>query len=438
MKHDNANDPAPSFNYRRPAIAGTTLIVLLIGGIIGWAYSTRIAGAVIASGAIMVEGKPKSIQHLDGGIVKEIHVMAGDRVERGQTLMELDGSTVAATLAIYKGRLAEAIVRKARLLAELEDKDEFDPPADPDDVLTERDFADVIVQQTALIKARRTTRLGQLDQLDEKIRQFENQIEGTEGLIYEKTNQVDAFEEDRVGVDSLVKQQWAAKSRLTALERAQADLRGQIAEHRAEIARIRNSISEVRISKLQIEREFREKVIEEIEKTDSSIHELRQQTSTTVQQLRRISIKAPVAGIVHELSVFTIGGVVQPGQTVMQVIPVSDRSEIELRVDTRSVDEVFVGQRVFVRFPAFHQRTTPQLEGEITGLSPSSVVDENTGYSFYRATVAIADEEMSALDGKKLIPGMPVEALIPTTERTVLSYLVKPLVDQVEHAFREE
>lgn len=135
---------------------------------------------------------------------------------------------------------------------------------------------------------------------------------------------------------------------------------------------------------------------------------------------------------------FTIGGVVQPGQTVMQVIPVSDRNEIELRVDTRAIDEVFVGQRVFVRSPAFHQRTTSQLEGEITELSPSSLVDENTGYSFYRAKVTITDEEMSVLEGKKLIPGMPAEALIQTTERTVLSYLVNPLVDQVEHAFREE
>lgn len=225
---------------------------------------------------------------------------------------------------------------------------------------------------------------------------------------------------------------------MIALERAKSDMRGQIAEHRAEIARVENSISETKITKLQLNREFKEKVIAEIEEIQTKIEELAQQLVATRKQLSRIDIKAPVSGIIHELSLHTIGGVVQPGQVLMQIIEQKGEFEIELNIDTVSVDQVFVGQGVVIRFPAFHQRTTPQLEGSIKTVSPTSVVDEKTGMAFYRATVDLPVAELQKLGSKELIPGMPVEGVVATEERTVLAYLTKPITDNLIYVFREE
>ena len=201
---------------------------------------------------------------------------------------------------------------------------------------------------------------------------------------------------------------------------------------------MQNSISETRIAKLQVDREFRERVVSEIEKNDARVDELRQQLEATRKQLARVAIRAPVAGIIHELSLYTVGGVVQPGQTVMQIIPQNGEHEIELNLDTLSIDQVYIGQRAIVRFPSFHQRTTPELNGAVGSVSPSSVIDEKTGAAFYRVVVVIDEREMDVLDGKKLIPGMPVEAFFPTNSRTIMSYLVKPLTDHLMHVFREE
>jgi len=429
---------APILNFKRPMRISILALAVLLGGIFTWSYTSKIAGAVIASGSVVVKGKPKSIQHLDGGIISVINVADGDRVKVRQPLIELDDTTISANLTIYRGRLKDTLIRKSRLLAELESRSDFDVPLDLIEKLRLGEVKTTLAQQKALMSARRLTREGQLAQLDEKINQFKNQISGVNALIREKKLQIDAFAQEHEAMSKLVRQGLAKKSQYLSLVRSQADMRGQIAEHKAEIARILNSISETKISKLQIVREFREKVVTEIEQLDTKSDELRQQIQATEKQLARVVIKSPVTGIVHELSVFTISGVVRPGQVLMQIIPSGDELEIELRVDTRSIDQIHINQKAIVRFPAFHQRTTPELDGKIAAISPTSVVDEKLGISFYRVLVAISDIEMARLGKRKVIPGMPVEAFIPTTERTVLTYLLKPFTDQLYHAFREE
>ena len=428
----------PNINHQRPVVFGLFALVLLLGGVAAWGSLAKISGAVIATGAVVVEGKPKSIQHLDGGIVTKIHISPGDQVSEEKVLIELDDTNIRANLAIYKTRLRDALMRNERLLAELNTSETFVLSKTITDAYQLDNLESSLRQQKTFMLARKETRQSQLLQLDEKIQQFENQITGVENLIEEKTVQIKTFEDETISVRKLVARQLAAKSRLMALDRSRSDMRGQLAEHLSEIARIRNSISETRIAKLQLNQEFREKVMAEIEQIEPKIDELKQQISATSQQLRRVRIKAPVSGTIHELNLFTIGGVVQPGQVLMQIIPNTGKHEIELNMDTQSIDQVYIGQTAIVRFPAFHQRTTPELQGKILSLSPSSVVDEKTGVAFFRVAVGIDDEEMSKLDGKVLIPGMPIEAVIPTEQRTVLSYLVKPLSDQLVHAFREE
>ena len=428
----------PNMNYRKPAFIAWFAIIVLVGGGTAWAALFNITGAIIATGSVIVQGKPKSIQHLDGGIVKAIHVKSGDLVEADDVLVELDDTSIRANLVIYKTRLRDVLVRATRLKAELEGKDKFDRPHKLAGLLDLGDLTASMTQQRAFQEARRLTREAQLEQLNEKIKQFGNQIDGLEGLIREKALQIGMFREERDSLNILVQQKLTPRSRIMALDRSEADLRGQLAEHRAEIARVLNSISETKLSKIQLDRQFREKVIDELDQAETRIDELRQQLEATTKQLSRVAIKSPSDGIVHELSLFTVGGVVQPGQVIMQIIPQTDAHEIELSVATTEIDQLFVGQEATIRLPAFNQKDTPELTGKVSIISPSSVVDEQSGFPFYRVIVHLEEDQLARLGHKKLVSGMPVEAFVTREERSVLSFLIKPLTDQVNRTFREE
>ena len=426
-------------NFYRPAVIGLALVAVLIGAGITWAALAKVSGAVMASGTVGVSGKPKTIQHLDGGIVERIDVVQGQRVKKGEELVVVDDKTVLANLIIYRGRLRDLLVRKQRLFAELEDKTEIVPP---DDSLRRRYTLDpwdaAVTQQLSMLNARRLSKKGEVAQLDERIAQFKEQISGVMSVQKSKKTQLEVFSKERKSIETLVKQSFAAKNQLLVFDRNFADLNGQIAEQQSEMGRLRNSISEVEISKAQVERSFREKVVSELDEIDAKIDELVQQATATEQQLERTVIKSPVDGIVHELALYTIGGVIQPGQAIMQIVPMSEKLEIEVNVETQYVDQLANGQLAIVRFPAFHSRTTPEVNGAVARVSPTSVVDEKNGFSFYRVGISVNETELAKLGDRVLVPGMPVEAIMPTTERTVLDYLTKPLTDNLVHVFREE
>ena len=426
-------------NFHRPAIIGLAMVVVLLGAGLTWASLAKVSGAVIASGTVGISGKPKTIQHLDGGVVRRINVEPGQVVKQGDDLVEVEDKTILANLKIYRGRLRDLLVRKQRLLAELEDKTVFKAP---DATLFERyslgDVEAAMIQQQSMLQARRKSAEGEVAQLDQRIAQFKQQIRGVEGVKTSKLSQLTVYEKERDSVAKLVKQSLAAKNQLLTYDRSFADLHGQIAEHDADIGRLRNSISEVEISKQQVSRNFREKVISELDEIDAKIDELVQQVDATDQQLQRTIIRSPIDGVVHELALFTIGGVIQPGQGIMQIVPQSNKLDIEVNLDTQFIDEIAIGQKAVVRFPAFHQRSTPEIFGEVARVSPTSVVDEKNGYAFYRVGIAITPAELSRLGVNVLVPGMPVEAIMPTSERTVIEYLLKPLKDNLVHVFREE
>ena len=293
-------------------------------------------------------------------------------------------------------------------------------------------------QQRILMRARAQTRDGEISQFNDKIAQTKNQIAGTRGLREQKLLQIKVYEKEQDLVTQLIQRNIVAKNQLLTFERAVSDLRGQIAEQDAEEARLENAISETKAASAQVDKQLRERNITELEEVEAKIDEMKQQISATDLQLQRTSIRSPIDGVIHELAMHTIGGVVQPGQAIMQIIPVGGDLEIEVNADTHSVDEISLDRKAIVRFPAFHQRTTPEIFGKVTQISPSSVVDERTGASFYRVRVSIPASEKVKLGDQELIPGMPVEAVMPTQNRTVLSYLLKPLVDQMEHSMREE
>lgn len=430
--------PVPKTDLRSHARSGFILTIILFGILAGWMSYTEINSAVVSTGSVIVKGKPKSVQHLDGGIVEEILIEDGQKVRRGETMIVLDDTLLQANLDIYTTRYANALALQARLRAEQSEADTIHMANTPYSFRTEIDVASHLVGQQELFEARRDLQVGQVEQLDEKIRQFENQKTGISALVTSKRDQINYVEQELASVIQLSEKGLALESQVLTLQRQKADLIGQIAEHESELARIDNSIYETRLQILQARRQFKEQVVTDLRDVTISIEEMTHQIVSTEKQIDRVQIKAPVDGTVHELQIFTLGGVVPPGATLLQLISLQEGVEFQVNVDPASIDQVYVGQTATVRFPAFSQRTTPELTGTVIATSASSVVDEQTGFAFFRVTLDISQSELERLGNQQLVPGMPIEALLTTGERSVLSYLIKPLADHINKAFREE
>ncbi|MEJ2002825.1 MAG: HlyD family type I secretion periplasmic adaptor subunit [Maritimibacter sp.] len=418
-------------------ISGALGAILLFGGAIAWAHFTMISGAVIAAGTVEVEGKPKLVQHLDGGIVNEISVADGQFVEGGDVLIRLDDTLLRANLTIYRTRLSEALATRDRLVAEQSGAEAIQfSMADP--LIGNVDPTLHQTGQTEVFEARRQFEAGRQEQLREKIRQFGNQSEGVKALIASKERQYALMAEELESLSVLTEKGLAKASQLLGLQRQEADLLGQIAEHNSELARIENSIRDAELQILQGQRQIKEDVVTKLRDVTTQIEELRQQILSTSQQLDRVAVRSPVAGRVHELQFTTIGGVVPPGATIVQVVPSDGKLNFRTRVEPASVDQVYYGQPAKLRFPSFNQRTTPELTGSVMEISPTSVEDPATHQSFFWVNIEVSPDELARLGDLELVPGMPVQAFLTTNDRSVLNYLTKPFADQLHVAFREE
>jgi len=416
-------------------MGGLASLALLIICFI-WLQATMIAGAVIAPGQAVVRGKPKQIQSLDGGVVQEIFVEDGDVVRKADPLLRLDPTLLQINLDTYRNRLAEVISRENRLEAEHLDADTIPfptPAAELGDVSLYRHH----IGQQEIFEARREVLRGRTEQLNERILQFGNQIEGVEGRIASTHDQLSYVEQELGTLRALADDGLARESQVLEMQRTEAGLLGQLSELQSELARIKNSIRDTELEILQADREFKEKVVTELREATAAREELILQIVTVEKQLERVEIRAPADGIVHEMQVFTVGGVVAPEATIMQIVPLSEGVDFELRIDPKSIDQVFVGQEARIVFPAFDMRTTPEIFGTLAVVPPSSVTDPNTGQSYYRVGLTVPPSELIKLGDVDLIPGMPVETFLQTGERSVMSYLTKPLADQLRRAFRD-
>ncbi len=402
-----------------------------------WATVTQINGAVIAVGTVVVTGNPKQVQHFDGGVIDEILVTEGDFVTENDILVRLDKTLLEANLMIYKARLADLIARKSRLRAEQNSDTEIEFERFPE-VLTGVDATDAFQGQIEIFNARRGLQDGKEERLLEKIAQLENQIIGVEGVLAAKKRQLELISEELAAKVELADKGLIAAPQVASIERAKADIEGQISEHISEIAGIKNAIQEARIEMLLDDRDFTESIVEEQSQITTQIGELIQQTLSTEKQLDRVALRAPVSGVVHEMQVFTIGGVVPPGGTVLQIVPQGENLSFEVQIDPVSIDQVALDQNVRLVFSAFNQRTTPELLGTVSRLSPTSITDQNSGLSYFKGEISIPNDELKKLEGLALVPGMPFEAFIQTGERSVLNYLIRPLMDHLQRAFREE
>ena len=433
-------------SMRRQTMAGLTVVVVLLGGFGVWAATTSLRGAVIAMGQVVVESNVKKVQHPTGGIVGEIRVRDGDRVQVGDLVMRLDETVTRASLSMVAKQLDQFEARQARLVAE---RDGLKAIKFPDGLMARKDnpdVAEVIAGERSLFEARRTAIEGQRAQLSERVTQLREEIRGLEAQAAAKRKQTGFINQELEGVEKLYKQNLVPITRLTSLQREASRLDGEEGQLVASIAGSKGKIAETELQIIQLIQDLKREVATELRDSQAKIGELVERKVAAEDQLKRIDIRAPQNGFVHQLAVHTIGGVINPGEPIMLIVPQADSLVVEARIQPQDIDQVRAGQQVSLRFSAFSQQTTPEIFGIVSRVSAdltretqtnNLTRETQTNTAYYTLRITIAEEELRKLEGKALVPGMPVEAFIQTGSRTALSYLVKPFEDQVARAFRE-
>ncbi len=342
-----------------------------------------------------------------------------------------------ANLAIVTKGLDELMARKARLEAE---RDGAATITFPPELLAHdnRDAIDAVDSERKLFQLRRTARLGQKAQLQQRIEQLEQEVAGIEAQQSAKTQEIDLISRELKGVRELYAKNLVQITRLTQLEREAARLAGERAQLMASAAQTRGKISEIRLQIIQIDQDLSSEVAKELRDIGSKIGEFVERKVTAEDQLRRTDIRAPQTGTVFQSAVHTVGGVISAGEPIMLIVPDAGNLQVEAKVHPQDIDHVQIGQHAVLRFSAFNMRTTPEIDGKVTRVSADTTTDQRTGQSYYTIRIALPPDVVAQLGDVKLLPGMPVEAFVQTGERTVISYLMKPLRDQFMRAFREK
>jgi membrane fusion protein, type I secretion system len=432
----------PRRAIRQLNLMGFALAALLICGVGGWAATSQLAGAVIAPGTIVVESNIKKVQHPTGGVVGEIFVKEGGAVEEGQVVLRLDDTVTRSTLGVVRSQLDELMAREARLLAE---RDESELIAFPAPLANRRDESSVttaLAGEEKLFESRKSALTGQRAQLRERIAQMNEEIRGLSAQQAAKGRETDLISKELVGVAELYKKNLVSISRYTQLQRDETRLQGERGQLIADIARARVKIGETELQIIQLDQDFRTEVLKDLRDAQGKIAELKERLTAAEDQFKRVELRAPQSGIVHQLSVHTVGGVVGNGETIMQIVPRADELVVEAKVAPHDIDQVAPGANVIVRIMAGNQRTTPHVTGVLTRVSADLTREQQSDASqpaqaYYTVRIGLPADQVARLKDIRLVPGMPAEAFIQTYERTPLQYLLKPLGEQIARAFRE-
>lgn len=424
-------------SLRRFQIVGFLSVLLMVGVVGGWANFTELNSAVIAPATIMVESYSKKVQHKEGGIVGEIRVKDGDRVEMGQALIVLDNTETKSELTIIDGLLDEALAKRARLEAQ---RDRASTITFPPEVLaraSEPGVAAIMAGQTKLFDARLQAVAGKKDQLTQQIGQLTEQIGGLESQRISKEKQLTLISAELTDLKDLQSKGLVPVSRVMAMDRETARLDGERGELVASKASAEARIAEVRVQILQIDEEDLSQTLTELRDIEGKVAELKERKLAVASRLDRMVIKSPITGDVYQLAVHTVGGVIGPGETLMLIVPEADELILQAQVMPQDIDKVRPGQIAHIRFPAFNSRLTPEVAAEVTQISADTSRVDASSPPFYSVRLMISATELAKLGSNKLKPGMPAEAFIQTEAQTPMTYFLKPLTDQFAHALRE-
>ncbi len=437
----NAREEDPRRAIRKLNLTGLALIALLIGGVGGWATTSQLAGAVIAPGTVVVESNIKKVQHPTGGVVGEILVKEGGEVEEGQVVLRLDDTVTRATLGVVRSQLDELTAREARLLAERDEAELLAFPTQWGSRGDETSLKMAFAGEEKLFESRKNARTGQRAQLRERIAQINEEIRGLSAQQAAKETEIDLIGKELVGVTELYQKNLVSISRYMQLQRDQARLQGERGQLIADIARARGKISETELQIIQLDQDFRTEVLKDMRESQGKIAELKERVTAAEDQLKRIDLRAPQSGVVHQLSVHTVGGVIGNGELIMQIVPRADELVVEAKVAPHDVDQVAPGAKAIVRIMAGNQRTTQDVSGVLTRISADLTREQQSGsqpgQAYYTVRISLPADQVARLKDIRLVPGMPAEAFIQTYERTPLQYFLKPLEEQIARTFRE-
>lgn len=435
---NNEAVPSSRASIRRHVVAGSVFVVILALGLGGWASTAEISGALIAQGSIVVDSNVKKVQHLTGGVVGQLFVHDGDHVKAGQLLVRLDETVTRANLAIVTKGLTELYARRARLAAERDGADSVAVPPELADKLNNPDVQQALSSERKLFELRRQARTGQKDQLKQRIAQLQEEISGLSAQLDAKDKETKLIDQELQGVRDLYAKNLVPLNRLTSLERDAASIEGERGQLVASTAQAKGKISETQLQIIQIDQDLASDVAKELRDTDSKIGEFVERKVTAEDQLKRTDIRAPQDGIVFQSTANTVGGVINAGDTIMLIVPENDQLMADVKVDPKDIDDVQFGQAVLLRFSSLDMRTTPEINGTVSRIAADTTTDQRTGQTYYSVRISMTKDEIDRLGSNvKLTPGMPVEAFIQTGERTMLSYLIKPLHDQLMRSFRK-
>lgn len=421
----------------RTPLGGLSLVVAMTGVATALALYVDIAGAVVASGAFVVDSHVKPIKIRAVGAVAALNVAEGDRVNAGDVLIRLDDVQAQANLAIVATKLDELSARKSRLVAERDGEKQVVYPATLSARAANPEIAALVAGETRLFESRLKAREGQKSQLRERIAQLAQEAEGL--TIQQKADEAEIAicERELAGVRELWSRRLVPMQRLSTLERDAARLKGHRGQIIASIAENNSKAAEAKLKVLQVDQDAASDIARELREIEAQASETQEKKAAAENDLRNLEIRSPQYGVVHELAVHAVGAVVAPGEPVMQIVPVADALRVEARVAPQDIDQVREGQPASLRVTGLNRRVTPELNGFVERVAPELSQDKRADSNYYSVRLSIPPAEFARLEGAKIVAGMPVETFMRTSSRSMMSYLVKPLMEQVERAFRE-
>jgi HlyD family secretion protein len=422
---------------RRYRSVGLSVIALFGISLALFGVGVPISAAVVATGRIEVDGSVKRIQHETGGTVAQILVKEGDHVTAGQVLLRLSPTSVQATVDTLSDKLDQLWMKAARLRAERDGAAAIELPAYFDGRKSEASIVELLAAEERLLAAGEVARVGQKDQLATRIGQYESQIAGLKQQLAATTRLLALSRADVESARKLQAKGVASQSSANALERQYVQFEGQQGQLSASIADAEGRISETRLQISSIDQNAIVEVGRDLEDVSSAIAELTQRRLVAMEQLRGLEIKAPATGVVYQLAVHTVGGVVGAGEVIANIVPADSGLSVLARISPTDIDAVTVGQRADIRFPGLNRNKTPDIHGTVRLVGPALTEDPKGQYAYYQVELAIGADGVEQLNGAELVPGMPTEVFISGSSQTFFQYLIQPIADRMSMAFRE-
>ena len=416
-----------------PRRVGLTVFILVFVVFGGWAAIAPLDGAAYAPGQVTVKTYKKAVQHLEGGLVGSILAQNGDVVEAGEALLEMDSTQPLSQLEIANSQLVALQAREARLLAERDELTSIAYPAS----LSGANATEEVASQKSIFGARKASREGSIEVLQQRIGQLESKLVGLAALKDSKIALAASFADELEDTRALLDEGYSDKARLRSVERNLASYQGEAADLSATIASTEVQIGETRLQILQLNREFQNEVVNELGEVQTRLKDAQERSTALQDIVSRTTVRAPVAGVINGMQVHTEGGVIGPGTVIAEIVPLTEELILEVQVSPLDIDRVYEGQEAMIRFSSFGNRT-PTIFGSLLSLSADAIQDPNTGMTYYLARVEVSPEGMADLGDLELLPGMPAEVFISTGSRTLLQYLFKPFSNAMARSFIED